>query len=211
MATAGRILIIPRGEYNAEYNYKMLDLVSYNGMAWISKKDSIGIIPEEGEYWFLMCSAEGKSAYDYAKEGGYTGTKEEFAEKLAQDNPTMDDFKQLTKVAYGNPTKVADVLIDSEYDWIDYARIGNSVLATFGVSVKEINSWTQTRIAYGLPVPYAKETGAYETAFFPVIMFDGTVCMANVSDNGDLMITTNDKALANDTRVMGTVLYVHEE
>ena len=32
--------------------------------------------------------ANGKSAYDYAVEGGYTGTEEELAAKLAQDMPT---------------------------------------------------------------------------------------------------------------------------
>lgn len=32
--------------------------------------------------------AAGKSAYDYAKDGGYTGTEEAFAQKLAQELPT---------------------------------------------------------------------------------------------------------------------------
>jgi lysophospholipase L1-like esterase len=32
--------------------------------------------------------ADGKSAYQYAQDGGYTGTEEEFAEKLAEDFPT---------------------------------------------------------------------------------------------------------------------------
>ena len=31
---------------------------------------------------------DGKSAYEYAKDGGYTGTEAEFAEKLAQKIPT---------------------------------------------------------------------------------------------------------------------------
>lgn len=32
--------------------------------------------------------ANGKSAYEYAQDGGYTGTETEFAEKLAQKIPT---------------------------------------------------------------------------------------------------------------------------
>ena len=35
--------------------------------------------------------ADGKSAYAYAVEGGYTGTETEFAAKLAEDIPTVDD------------------------------------------------------------------------------------------------------------------------
>lgn len=51
MATAGRILIIPKGRYNEETQYSMLDMVSYGGKGWICKKTCIGIAPEEGEYW----------------------------------------------------------------------------------------------------------------------------------------------------------------
>lgn len=38
----------------------------------------------------LPSGAGGKTAYQYAQEGGYTGTEEEFATKLAQENPTVD-------------------------------------------------------------------------------------------------------------------------
>lgn len=38
----------------------------------------------------------GKTAYEYAKDGGYTGTEEEFAKKLAQENPTREEFSQLS-------------------------------------------------------------------------------------------------------------------
>lgn len=51
MATAGRILIIPKGRYNEESTYDMLDMVSFGGKGWICKKTCIGIEPTEGEYW----------------------------------------------------------------------------------------------------------------------------------------------------------------
>lgn len=51
MATAGRILIMPKGAYNASTTYEMLDLVTYNGSAWIAKKTVVGIAPVDGEYW----------------------------------------------------------------------------------------------------------------------------------------------------------------
>ena len=40
---------------------------------------------------------DGKTAYQYAKDGGYIGTEEEFAEKLAQENPTKEEFNKLSK------------------------------------------------------------------------------------------------------------------
>lgn len=60
MASAGRILILPKGNYNAETQYEMLDLVFHNGTSWLAKKDVSGIEPSnegEGEnYWFMMCA-----------------------------------------------------------------------------------------------------------------------------------------------------------
>lgn len=40
----------------------------------------------------------GKSAYEYAKEGGYTGTEEEFAIKLAQDTPVKITEEEAVKM-----------------------------------------------------------------------------------------------------------------
>lgn len=60
MANAGRILIIPRGDYNRNTTYEMLDLVSYNDASWLAKKTVKGIDPSDAnsEYWFkMMCES----------------------------------------------------------------------------------------------------------------------------------------------------------
>ena len=59
MASAGRILIIPKGEWLAETEYEMLDLVFHNGRSWLATKISKGIEPstENAEYWFKMCES----------------------------------------------------------------------------------------------------------------------------------------------------------
>lgn len=51
MASAGRILIIPRGTWSATNTYEMLDVVYYNGTSWIAKKDSTNVAPVDGEFW----------------------------------------------------------------------------------------------------------------------------------------------------------------
>lgn len=48
---------------------------------------------------------DGKTAYEYAKEGGYEGSEEEFAKKLAEEYLTEDDFfetKEVEVPAYKN-------------------------------------------------------------------------------------------------------------
>ena len=56
MATAGRILLMHKGEYQASVTYEMLDMVSYEGVTWVAKKTCLGITPSSSnsEYWFDM-------------------------------------------------------------------------------------------------------------------------------------------------------------
>ena len=56
MTSAGRILIMPKGDYNAETTYEMLDLVFHNGTSWLAKKTVVGIEPSaaNSEYWQQM-------------------------------------------------------------------------------------------------------------------------------------------------------------
>ena len=60
MASAGRILIMPKGDYNAETEYEMLDLVYHDSTSWLAKKNVVGIEPSEAnaEYWHKLCEAD---------------------------------------------------------------------------------------------------------------------------------------------------------
>jgi hypothetical protein len=60
MATAGRILILPKGDWASGTTYEMLDLVSHNGTSWLAKKTSVGIEPSDAtnEYWQNMFDVE---------------------------------------------------------------------------------------------------------------------------------------------------------
>lgn len=54
MASAGRILIIPKGDWDSETEYEMLDLVGFAGTSWLAKKDvATGIEPSDdnSDYW----------------------------------------------------------------------------------------------------------------------------------------------------------------
>ena len=54
MAIAGRVAIVPKGEYSNVVTYDKLDLVMYNNDAYIAKKASTGIEPTNDEYWMLI-------------------------------------------------------------------------------------------------------------------------------------------------------------
>ena len=62
MASAGRILIMPKGNYDANTEYEMLDLVFNGGASWVAKKNVVGIEPtdENTEHWMKMCESVDK-------------------------------------------------------------------------------------------------------------------------------------------------------
>ncbi len=53
MATAGRILIIPKGKYSSATQYEQLDLVLHNGDSWLAKQNVKGVEPSDNNsaYW----------------------------------------------------------------------------------------------------------------------------------------------------------------
>lgn len=70
MASAGRILIMPKGNYDPSVTYEMLDMVHYNGTSWLAKKTVSNIEPSaaNSEYWHSMLDFDPN---DYLpKEGG---------------------------------------------------------------------------------------------------------------------------------------------
>lgn len=64
MTTAGRILIMPKGDYNAETEYEMLDLVRHNGTSWLCKTSCQNKEPTSAnsEYWQSIFDADAFAA-----------------------------------------------------------------------------------------------------------------------------------------------------
>lgn len=60
MASAGKILITPKGEWNSGTKYEVLDLVRYNGIPWLAKETVQGIEPSDGNdrYWFKLLDVD---------------------------------------------------------------------------------------------------------------------------------------------------------
>lgn len=54
MINAGRVLIIPRGDYDPAYTYEMLDLVSFNGSSYIAKGSTTNNPPTNTAYWQVI-------------------------------------------------------------------------------------------------------------------------------------------------------------
>ena len=62
MAIAGKVAILPKGEWDSAVTYEKLDAVSYDNALYIAKKPSVGQVPTDGEYWMFCLQS-----IDYAE------------------------------------------------------------------------------------------------------------------------------------------------
>lgn len=55
-ASAGRVLLIPKGDWNAETTYTGLDWVRHNGAAWVCKNTCTNVEPteENSDNWQII-------------------------------------------------------------------------------------------------------------------------------------------------------------
>ena len=56
MISIGKVLIMPRGSYEANATYTQLDVVTHNGTSWMCKETAVGIEPTDNnsKYWMNL-------------------------------------------------------------------------------------------------------------------------------------------------------------
>lgn len=132
MISAGRVLLIPRGDYDPTATYEMLDIVSYNGSSYIAKGTTTGNLPTNTTYWQL--SAYGGQASNLAGNFAPLETTDYSSRAYAIDDIFVDKDSQLViatdainigdEIEIGSNceiTSIADLLDDikNHYDALD--------------------------------------------------------------------------------------------
>lgn len=70
MANAGRVAIVPKGDWSAAAEYKRLDAVAYNNTLYIAKKAvPAGTLPTDTEYW-MKCVVGGAGSIATTEDAG---------------------------------------------------------------------------------------------------------------------------------------------
>lgn len=144
-ASAGRVLIKPRGKWNENTTYEMLDLVNHNGYAWLAKRTVVGIEPsdEYPGYWHNMLDiktiVENNIAETVADEVGDI-LSERFSDMLSEARYVTDlmaDFTEATFVQWNTETANTPYTEGLTTSTDGYALVyGNSVI------VRTIVAWT---------------------------------------------------------------------
>lgn len=95
-ASAGRVLLIPKGDWNSEATYTGLDWVRHNGAAWVCKNTCTGIEPteENSDNWQII-----------ARDGTEITVDAEISDQ--SENPVQN--KAIKKYVDDHSTDVADM------------------------------------------------------------------------------------------------------
>ena len=98
-ASAGRVLLIPKGDWNSEATYTGLDWVRHNGAAWVCKNTCTNVEPteENSDNWQII-ARDGQSG---------SVTNVDAAMSDTSENPVQN--KVIKKYVDDHSTDVADM------------------------------------------------------------------------------------------------------
>ena len=130
MAIAGRVAIVPKGDWSAAATYKRLDAVTYNNTLYFAKKEvPAGTVTSNIEYWSksIVGGAGGVATADEAgvvKPADGLAVAEDGTLKVNVDGTT------LTMDQVNNVIKLADTLKDAINGAFPAANVVNNQITT---------------------------------------------------------------------------------
>lgn len=130
MAIAGRVAIVPKGDWSAESEYKRLDEVTYNNTMFIAKKAvPKGTLPTNAEYWSKSIVG-GVGAIATKEDAGIVKPADGLS--IAEDGTlkVSIDGTTLTMDQVNNVIKLADTLKEKINGAFPAANVVNNQITT---------------------------------------------------------------------------------
>lgn len=118
-AIAGRVLILPKGDYDASVTYEFLDLVNHNSSSWLAKKASQGVEPSDANagFWQKFGSSVTPDGVTIViDENGVISAVGGTAEKVTYENESVADVT--------NVKEALDGIFDGTQQVGDTAKLG---------------------------------------------------------------------------------------
>ena len=143
MAIAGRVAIVPKGDWSADVTYKRLDAVTYNNTLYFAKKDvPAGTATSNTEYWSKSIVG-GAGAIATTEEAGIV--KPDGKSMSVDESGTLSinlDGTTITLDAAKNVIKLADTLKDKIGSALQPESIVNNQITTvegFALDARQAN------------------------------------------------------------------------
>ena len=143
MAIAGRVAIVPKGDWSADATYKRLDAVTYNNALYFAKKDvPAGTVTSNTEYWSKSI-AGGAGAIATTEEAGIV--KPDGKSMSVDESGTLSinlDGATITLDEAKNVIKLADTLKEKIGNALQPESIVNNQITTeegFALDARQAN------------------------------------------------------------------------
>lgn len=143
MAIAGRVAIVPKGDWSADATYKRLDAVTYNNTLYFAKKDvPAGTATSNTEYWSKSIVG-GASAIATTEDAGVV--KPDGKSMSVDESGTLSinlDGTTITLDEAKNVIKLADTLKDAINGAFPAANVANNQITTvegFALDARQAN------------------------------------------------------------------------
>ena len=143
MAIAGRVAIVPKGDWSADVTYKRLDAVTYNNTLYFAKKDvPAGTATINTEYWSKSIVG-GVGAIAKPEEAGIV--KPDGKSMSVDESGTLSinlDGTTITLDEAKNVIKLADTLKDAINGAFPAANVANNQITTvegFALDARQAN------------------------------------------------------------------------
>lgn len=143
MAIAGRVAIVPKGDWSADATYKRLDAVTYNNALYFAKKDvPAGTATSNTEYWSKSIVG-GVGAIATTEEAGIV--KPDGKSMSVDESGTLSinlDGTTITLDEAKNVIKLADTLKDAINGAFPAANVANNQITTvegFALDARQAN------------------------------------------------------------------------
>lgn len=143
MAIAGRVAIVPKGDWSADATYKRLDAVTYNNTLYFAKKEvPAGTATSNTEYWSKSVVG-GASAIATTEDAGVV--KPDGKSMSVDESGTLSinlDGTTITLDEAKNVIKLADTLKDAINGAFPAANVANNQITTvegFALDARQAN------------------------------------------------------------------------
>lgn len=180
MAVAGRVAIVPKGEWSANATYKRLDAVTYNNTLYFAKKEvPAGTATSNTEYWSKSIVG-GAGAIATKEDAGIVKPTDGLS--IAEDGTLKVniDGATLTMDQVNNVIKLADTLKEKINGAFPAANVANNQITTvegFALDARQANP----NIDGSLAKQISDLNGSLKSfAPRPGLIYDGTVNSATI-------------------------------
>ena len=203
---AGRVAMVPKGEWSASTAYVRLDVVQYNGSSYVCKQDGTGQNPSTATtYWQLLASGvDPSNYYNKTETNTMLGSKQD----ALVSGQNIKSINGQSVLGTGDMTIHEEQLIEKSYAPAEFSGLGRKYLQKNIVSDKNVLTQAMMQDAntiYVIQYDYDLNGGSITIPSGCVLQFDG-----GSLSNGTIVLGKGVNVKSEDVKIFDDVHFTGE-